>query len=92
MTRKQVPRTCDLCGKDILSEQQYKVQFTLRGGKKGEFTKGSDADCCHPCFLNVCANGYKPSWVTMFKNEETGKWEQKPAVIQSKQEELATAV
>ena len=79
MTRKNVPRTCDLCGKDILSEQQYKMQFSLRGGKRGEFTKGADGDCCHPCFLNVCANGYKPNWIQMYKDPQSDKWVPKPS-------------
>ncbi len=81
MTTKKVPRTCDFCGKDIISEQQYKVQFTLRGGKKGEFTKANnDADSCHPCFLEICKNGYKPNWVTMYKDEESKTWKIKPVM------------
>ena len=86
MTTKKVPRICDFqiakqCEGDILTEQQYKFQVSIRGGKRGEFTKASmDADCCHYCFLAICKTGYAPKWVTMFKNPETDKWEIKPDV------------
>ena len=30
---------------------------------------------CHPCFLEICKNGYKPDWSTLVKNADTGKWD-----------------
>ncbi len=86
MTTKKVPRICDFqiakqCEGDILTEMQYKVQISQRGGKKGEFTKASkDADCCHYCFLAICKTGFEPKWVVMYKPEGKDKWELKPEI------------
>ena len=92
MTTKKVPRICDFqiakqCEGDILTEQQYKFQVSIRGGKRGEFTKASmDADCCHYCFLAICKTGYMPKWVTTYQDQETKKWLVKP--LQAEGEKL----
>jgi len=83
MTRKLVPRTCDNCGLDIeIGTMNYKLQISQRGGTKGKFVKAdNDADMCHPCFLNMGKNGYKPKWATMQKNPDTNKWETLPEPV-----------
>ena len=75
MTSKIVPRTCDLCAKDITSEKKYRFQVTERT-TKGDYSEATivkcknDADMCHPCFLEMCNNGYKPNWIKVVKNDE----------------------
>ncbi len=77
MTSKKVPRVCDFCAKDILTEMKYKLQVSQRGSVKGKFVKSnSDMDMCHDCFMKSCTNGYKPIWITLVKNEQTGKWDE----------------
>jgi hypothetical protein len=76
MTRKIVNPVCDLCGLDVLSEQRYRMDINQTGNGKGKFVKCSNsADMCHTCFLNICKNGFKPQWVTLVKNDVTGKWD-----------------
>ena len=83
MTSKPSPKFCDSCGLEIASEEKYKIQFTKAGTKQGEFIKSmTKGDMCHPCFLLVCKNGYKPQWVTMMKTQ-SGSWVEKPPVIQA---------
>ena len=78
MTSKKVPRVCDFCANDIVSEMKYKLQISQRGSPvKGEFIKANnDADMCQECFLKICKNGYAPNWITLKKNEQTSKWEE----------------
>lgn len=71
--------TCDGCGKKCKEGSQvYKLQLSQRAHEdsiKGVFIKANnDADLCNTCFLNMCKNGYKPNWVKLQKNEQTGKW------------------
>ena len=67
MTTKKTPRTCDFCGKDIVSEIKYRIQISKRGAT-GSFKKGqtrkfikadNDADMCHPCFVIMQGHGYE---------------------------------
>ena len=84
MTTRKTPRICDACGKDILSEKQYKIQISMRGNKRGTFVKANnDADFCHPCFMKLCDTGYKPEWVTLQLDPDTKKW-----LVQEQQEKL----
>ena len=78
MTRPKILNICDFCGKEIaIDAQEYTAQFSQKGAGKGKFVKASNkADICHPCFLEVCKTGYKPDWVTLRKNDESGKWEE----------------
>lgn len=81
MTRQVLPDVCDTCGKEIKSGAQYSLQYsqkTPKGeSKKGVFIKANNpADQCHKCFTEMCKNGYKPNWVTLKKNEQSGKWEE----------------
>ena len=75
MTSKIVPRTCDLCGKDVTSEKKYRAQINERTSK-GDYSEATivkcknDADMCHGCFLEICKNGYEPKWVKIVKNDE----------------------
>ncbi len=70
MTKQKLPDTCDFCGKSIDSEMQYASEWFQ--GK----TTFSDPrirlkerlDCCHKCFLEVCTNGLKPTWIKEQKN------------------------
>ena len=81
MTRQLLPSICDFCAKEIASEMAYNLQISQKGKKgesRGKFVKAQNtADMCHPCFLKVCVNGYKPNWIVLEKNSETGKWEDK---------------
>ena len=77
MTRKVVNPICDLCALDVVSEQRYRMDINQTGTGKGKFVKCSNsADMCHNCFMNICKNGFKPVWITLVKNDQTGKWEQ----------------
>ena len=79
MTSKITPRICDLCGKDILSEKSYRFQISERT-KKGDYNEATmvqcdhDADCCHPCFLEICKNGFEAKWLQLVKPDHGGKW------------------
>ena len=89
MTRKRQPIICDFCGKEIESQMRYSLQFnrtnTEKPSEKGSFiTSSSKADQCHPCFLEICKNGYKPKWVRKVKDENTGKWSDQELDEQSK--------
>ena len=76
MTRKLVPAVCDLCAKDVVTEMKYTMQISQKGGGRGKFVKcDNSADMCHDCFLEICKNGFKPKWVTLIKNPQTGKWD-----------------
>jgi len=80
MTRPKIQSICDFCAKEIaIDSQEYTVEFGQKGisqenGRK--FVKAKGADMCHPCFLNVCHNGFKPMWKTRKLNDVTGKWEE----------------
>ena len=76
MTRKQVNPICDLCAQEVKSEQRYRMDINQTGHGKGRFVKCSNsADMCHECFLKICQNGFKPLWIELVKNEQTGKWD-----------------
>ena len=79
MTRQDVPRICDACGKEAKTGMVYKLQISQRGNEdtpKGVFIKANnDADMCHNCFLKLAKNGFKPDWQKLKKNEQSGKWE-----------------
>tara|TARA_R100001143_G_C3273533_1_gene93320 strand:- start:286 stop:540 length:255 start_codon:yes stop_codon:yes gene_type:complete len=80
MTRPKIQNICDFCGKEIaIDSQEYSVEFGQKGISQvpaRKFVKAKGADMCHPCFLNVCKNGYKPIWKTRKLNDESGKWEE----------------
>ncbi len=77
MTRKVVNPVCDFCSQEVTTEQRYRTDINQSGNGKGKFVKCSNsADMCHNCFLEVCKNGFKPVWVTLVKNDVTGKWEE----------------
>ncbi len=82
MTRKVVNPICDLCAQEVTSEQRYRMDINQTGNGKGKFVKCSNsADMCHPCYLKICTNGFKPNWITLVKNEvegskNYGKWEE----------------
>ena len=70
MTKPKVPYTCDFCAKEISSEKQYVLE-AFEG--KSSFSDPrirakSKLDCCHKCFLNICENGLKPTWIKEQKN------------------------
>ena len=75
LTTKKTPRTCDFCGKDIVSEIQYRIQISQRGAlgsfKKGQTRKfikaDNDADMCHPCFVIMQGHGYEAKFTTLTK-------------------------
>jgi len=75
MTRKIVNPICDLCAQEVTSEQRYRFDIMQTGNGKGRFVKcDNSADMCHPCFLKVCSNGFKPKWIIGIKNDSTGQW------------------
>ena len=79
MTRPKIQNICDFCGKEIaIDAQEYSVQFSQKGAGEGLFVKEKGkkkADMCHACLLEVGKTGYKFDWVTLKKNDESGKWE-----------------
>jgi len=80
LTRQTLPDICDFCGQDITKGMQYRLQYSQKSpkgeSKKGEFVKANNqADQCHKCFTEMCKNGYKPDWLKLVKNEQSGKWE-----------------
>lgn len=84
MTTKKVPVNCDFritedCKKTdgiITSEMRYKAQFSQVGkrAKKGDQRKfikaDNNADCCHPCFISICKNGFIPDWTMLIQQED----------------------
>jgi len=76
MTRQIINPTCDFCAKEVTSEQRYRIDINQSGNGKGKFVKcDNSADMCHSCFMSTCQNGFKPQWVTLLKNDQTGKWD-----------------
>ena len=79
MKSKTVPRICDFCGKDIVSEKKYRLQISERT-KKGDFKESTmvqcdhDADMCHACFIDMCSNGFEAKWLQLVKPDHGGKW------------------
>ncbi len=79
MTSKIVPRICDFCAKDITSEEKYTAQMQKRH-VKGDFDEPTmdqcklKADMCHPCFLEICKNGFEPKWQLIVAPDHGGKW------------------
>ena len=77
MTSKTVPKICDTCGKEIISEVKYRQQISQVGAKlkKGavrKFIKAqNDADLCHPCFQKMQEHGYKPDFIILTKIGES---------------------
>ncbi len=69
MTRAKIPDRCDICGQDIKSEKQY--MFEVYEGRTSfgkERSKGTNMDCCHKCFIDICKQGYEPNWKHSIKN------------------------
>ena len=76
MTKQFTPAICDLDGKPITTEESYKLDISKTNSIKGQFIKGKNKmDLCHDCFMKFVKAGYQPEWITMSKNQETGKWE-----------------
>ena len=70
MTRKQSPAICDFCKNEIHPDDQ---SYTHEIEQKRPFNsnkraKGRNADQCHPCFIKMCENGYKPDWKHEYLN------------------------
>ena len=77
MTRVIQNPTCDFCAKEVTSEMRYRIDISQSGTGKGKFVKCSNkADMCHDCILSIGRNGFKPLWVVLVKNEQSGKWEE----------------
>ena len=79
MTKVKTPSICDLCGKPITTEEAYTVDFSKKNSVKGAFIKSKfKADIGHDCFMKyfVKQGGFQPEWVTLKKNELSGKWEE----------------
>ena len=73
MTRQKLPDLCNFCAKAIESAKQYTLEvFDGRStwfNAKDERTKAkAKLDMCQACFLEVCKNGFIPSWITEIKN------------------------
>ena len=79
MTSKTVPRICDFCAKDIISEKSYRAQISERT-KKGEYDESTmvqydrDADMCHSCLLEIRKNGFDATLKQLVKPDHGGKW------------------
>ena len=79
MTKVIQPAICDMCGKQITTEESYTMDISKRNSVKGQFIKGKNKlDMDHNCFMKIVKVGtWQPEWITMVKNKETGKWETK---------------
>ena len=71
--KQKLPDICDICAKDIDTEMQY--TFEVYQGKSAWFNAQGirikakqRIDCCHPCWLTICKNGYKPNFIKEQKN------------------------
>ena len=76
MTSKKTLKVCDFCAQDIKSEMAYNIKIAQRPLEyvKGKLVKcDSEPDMCHPCFMKICENGFKPEWTTLIK-DQLGKW------------------
>ena len=72
MTRQKLPDKCDLCGKEISSETQYVMEAYQGKNTFGDIRirAKSKLDVCHPCWLEICKNGYMPNFVKELKNPQ----------------------
>ena len=72
MTRQKLPDKCDLCGKEITSEMQYCSEwYQGRSTFQSPRTRLKELlDCCHPCFIEICKNELKPTWIKENKNPQ----------------------
>ena len=72
MTRQKLPDKCDLCGKEIASEMQYVMEAYQGKNTFGDLRirAKSKLDVCHPCWLEICKNGYKPNFIKELKNPQ----------------------
>ena len=78
MTKVITPSICDLDGSPITTEESYKLDISKTNSVRGQFIKGKNKmDLCHTCFMKFVKAGYQPEWITMTKNQESGKWETK---------------
>ena len=69
MTRQKKPDLCDICGKEITSETQYVFKVSQKHPwGSALITEAQSIDCCHPCFTDICKQGYKPNWKYLQKN------------------------
>ena len=93
MTTQRLPSICDFCAQEIVSKMRYRLDINQKSkvSIKGQFVKCSNsADMCHPCFMKVCTNGFKPKWVKLVKDEATGKWIEREIEYQSRVPEYET--
>lgn len=75
MTKPTIPAICDLDGKPITTEESYTLDISKRSSVQGKFIKCKrKADICHDCFMKFVKGGYQPEWITLTKDESTGKW------------------
>ena len=72
MTRQKLPDVCNFCGKDIDSEMQYVSEWFQGRSSFGEkrVRLKEKLDACHKCFLEICENGLKPTWIKEQKNPQ----------------------
>ena len=83
MTRQKKPDLCDLCGKEIASETQYMFRVSEKHPWGSALvTEGANMDVCHPCFLEICKQGYKPKWKYLQKNPAWIKGGKEPWTVE----------
>ena len=72
MTRQKLPDKCDLCGKEISSEMQYVMEAFQGKNTFGDIRVRAKTrlDVCHPCWLEICKNGYQPNFIKELKNPQ----------------------
>ena len=72
MTRQKLPDICNFCGKDIESEMQYCMEIIQGRSILPQIrTKAKTlADMCHPCFMEIAKNGFKPNWLKEQRNAQ----------------------
>ncbi len=86
MTRKATPNICDLCQKDIPTDQMsYTVQFSQKQpygkGKKGVIVSSTNrADLCKGCTMKFTEGNYTLEW-NIIEQQEDKSWIKKPMEV-----------
>ena len=79
MTKPKPQITCDLHGGIIDSEKRYIFEvYDDKGSWSKIQTRAGNIDCCHKCFIDICKQGYEPSWKSTLKNPRYTKTNEEP--------------
>ncbi len=70
MTKPKISDICDLCGNDIESETQYKMEaFQGNSFAEKRVRAQNKLDVCHGCWVNtICKTKYEPNFIAEQRN------------------------